>query len=587
MYGRKYFVQGLTGTGTDLKRSNTVSRETLNAREITKIFLAGAAELEAHKDWINELNVFPVPDGDTGTNMTLTIRSAAREVVLLGDTDNMKDICKAMSSGSLRGARGNSGVILSQLIRGYGKVTRGETQVDVPLLASAFERATETAYKAVMKPKEGTILTVARGVSEKARELADAGEKDLEVFIPQIVSEAERVLATTPDLLPVLKQAGVVDSGGQGLVQFFKGCMAGLEGKEIDPSFFLQEPGESAGQPEGETQAPEDKELRFLYQISMDVLAENAMPGHAEKDLRKYLNTIGGNVECAAEGRKLTASFYTNDPGLAVQKALLYGELTRLDLKNLRVEAGAADAPAQTPREDKAPVEAPVEEELPAEHKDTAFITVAAGDGMRGIFTELGVDHVISGGQTMNPSTKDILDAIAKVNADTIYVLPNNKNIIMAANQAASMTEDKKVVVIPTVTIPQGITAVINFMPDMDSEGNRANMEEEIAKVRSAEITYSVRDTQIDGVEIRKDDIMGIGDSGILEAGAGIEEITLKTLHDIVDDTTEIVSIYYGDEVTEEEAQALYSKAADAFPHCDVELQRGGQPVYYYILSAE
>ena len=568
-----------------------MSRETLGAKEVAKIFFAGAAELEAHKDWINELNVFPVPDGDTGTNMTLTIRSAAKELALLGDTDNMKDICKAFSSGSLRGARGNSGVILSQLLRGYGKVARGETEITVPLIASAFERAVETAYKAVMKPKEGTILTVAKGAAVKARELADAGVTDLEVFLPQIVEEADRVLATTPDLLPVLKQAGVVDSGGQGLVQFLKGCVDGFGGKIVPPEYFLHEPGEIAAE-EKEEEAAAAQAPRLLYYVALAVKLEKIVPSHAEKDLRKYLQTIGEVAQCAAEGETLRAAFDTNDPGLAVQKALLYGELTDLSLVNLRLHPGEAAAPAAkeaapAPEEKHEAAHAPAPEEAPMPHKDAGFITVAVGEGLTNIFRELGVDHVISGGQTMNPSTSDMLDAIAKVNADTVYILPNNKNIIMAANQAAEMTEDKKVVVIPTVTIPQGITAVINYAPDMDGEGNRDNMQEEISRVHSAEITYAVRDTVLDGVEIHKDDVMGIGDKGILEAGPGIEEIAFKTLCDIVDEETEIISIYYGEDVTEESAEALRERVAEKFPSCDVEVQNGGQPVYYYILSAE
>ncbi len=564
----------------------------IDARLLSGMFIAGAANLEANKEWINELNVFPVPDGDTGTNMTLTIKSAVKEVSALGDTDSMKDICKAMSSGSLRGARGNSGVILSQLIRGFGKVAKSETALTVPVLADAFDRAVETAYKAVMKPKEGTILTVAKGAAVKSRELADAGEENLEVFLGAVLEEAEKVLASTPELLPVLKQAGVVDSGGQGLVQVMKGAYDRFLGKEIDYS-ALMEKEEEAGEAEPEKEVEKEQEyLRFIYKMRMTVLMSKKPSSRDQKEYIEFLKSLGDRVKCAAEGDILHVRIQTNDPGLIIQRSQKFGELGEVRLINLKEAESGRSAVSEKEESKAEPASAPVKKEEPVEtppqpRKEVGFITVSVGEGIEEIFKGLGVDYVISGGQTMNPSTDDVLKAVEKVNADTIFVLPNNKNIIMAANQAASLTEDKKVVVVPTTTVPQGITAVINYMPDLDAEANKANMTEEIGAVHSAEVTYAVRDTEIDGIKIHEGDIMAIGDQGILTTGKGIEDITFESLTKIVEDDTEIISIYYGKDVSEEDAEKLRERAAEAFSSCDVELQYGGQPIYYYILSAE
>ena len=564
----------------------------IDARLLSGMFIAGAANLEANKEWINELNVFPVPDGDTGTNMTLTIKSAVKEVSALGDTDSMKDICKAMSSGSLRGARGNSGVILSQLIRGFGKVAKSETALTVPVLADAFDRAVETAYKAVMKPKEGTILTVAKGAAVKSRELADAGEENLEVFLGAVLAEAEKVLASTPELLPVLKQAGVVDSGGQGLVQVMKGAYDRFLGKEIDYS-ALMEKEEEAGEAEPEKEVEKEQEyLRFIYKMRMTILMSKKPSSRDQKEYIEFLKSLGDRVKCAAEGDILHVRIQTNDPGLIIQRSQKFGELGEVRLINLKEAESGRSAVSEKEESKAEPAAAPVKKEEPVEtppqpRKEVGFITVSVGEGIEEIFKGLGVDYVISGGQTMNPSTDDVLKAVEKVNADTIFVLPNNKNIIMAANQAASLTEDKKVVVVPTTTVPQGITAVINYMPDLDAEANKANMTEEIGAVHSAEVTYAVRDTEIDGIKIHEGDIMAIGDQGILTTGKGIEDITFESLTKIVEDDTEIISIYYGKDVSEEDAEKLRERAAEAFSSCDVELQYGGQPIYYYILSAE
>ena len=567
-----------------------MTTSTIDAKQLAGMFIAGAANLEANKEWINELNVFPVPDGDTGTNMTLTIKSAVNEVAALGDTGSMTDICKAMSSGSLRGARGNSGVILSQLIRGFGKVAKSETELTVPVLADAFDRAVETAYKAVMKPKEGTILTVAKGASLKSRELADAGEENMEAFLGAVLAEAEKVLAETPELLPVLKQAGVVDSGGQGLVQVMKGAYDKFLGKEIDYA-IPQEEEEDNGEKQAEKEYQEPESLRFIYKMKMTVLMAKKPSSRDQKEYVEFLKSLGDRVKCAAEDNVLHVRIQTNDPGLIIQRSQKFGELGEVRLINLKEAENGAKSAGQdnesSGKKEKAEVKKAELEIPPQPRKDVGFITVSVGDGIADIFTGLGVDYVISGGQTMNPSTDDVIKAVEKVNADTIFVLPNNKNIIMAANQAASLTTDKKVVVVPTTTVPQGITAVINYMPDLDAEANKANMTEEIGTVHSAEITYAVRDTQIDGIEIHEGDIMGIGDHGILTTGKEIEDTTFESLKKIVTDETEIISIYYGEDVSEEDAEKFRARAAEEFSSCDVELQYGGQPIYYYILSAE
>ena len=559
----------------------------IDAERLITLFLAGAAKLEAGKEWINELNVFPVPDGDTGTNMTLTIKSAVTEVGNLDEASRtMRDICKAISSGSLRGARGNSGVILSQLLRGFGKVVRDKDTITVQVTADAFARAVETAYKAVMKPKEGTILTVAKGIAEKARELADEGVEDFDVFFPDVISYGEEVLAKTPDLLPVLKQAGVVDSGGQGLIQFLKGCYDGYLGKEISVI------SEEESQTKEAAAEPEVPVLKYLYSTAFRIVLDKEFNKSAAKSLRKYLETIGDCVTCEHTEEEVQVSVQTNDPGLALQKGIQYGELCSLTIENLKLEkpgtAKAAEVESPKAGAATAPVTEPVPDPEPEmEHKQFGFIAVSVGDGIEEIFRGLGVDSVISGGQTMNPSTDDILCAVKKVNADTVFVLPNNKNIVMAANQAADLSEDKKVIVIPTTTIPQGITAIINFAPDLSAEENKENMLAGSKTVKSAEVTYAVRDTVLDDIEIHKDDIMCIGDSGILSVGSTKDETAIAALEKMVGEETEIISVYYGCDVTDDEAEALRSKILSRFESCEVELQQGGPPIYYYILSAE
>lgn len=555
----------------------------IDVQLLRNMFLCGAQNLESNKAWINELNVFPVPDGDTGTNMGMTVVSAVREVLDVEDAGDMKKVCKAISSGSLRGARGNSGVILSQLLRGFCKIVRDSREIDTALCADAFDKAVETAYKAVMKPKEGTILTVAKGAAEKARELVGAGVTDFDEFIPGVVAYAEEVLSKTPEMLPVLKQAGVVDSGGQGLVQLLKGAYEGYQGAEFDEDALLN--------PEKETQAPKEEEsfadLRYGYVVTFYEIFTKPYNDKIDRDVSAYMKTIADQIVAVRTDESMHVQLHTNDPGLVLQKALLYGQLKDISIANLRCGEKFEELRAEE-KENAAPSAEP--EEAPAEEqpkKDIGMIAVCAGDGLAEIFRGLGVDYVISGGQTMNPSTEDILNAVEKVNADTVFILPNNKNIILASNQAAAISEDKKLVVIPTKTVPQGITAAINFIPDQDAELNEKTMTEEIAKVKSAEVTYAVRDTVIDDIEIHEGNIMAIGDSGIL--GVGTERIatTLEALSRMVEDGTELISIYYGADATEEEAEALRAAAAEKYPGIDIELQPGGQPVYYYIVSAE
>lgn len=551
---------------------------TIDAKLLARMFLAGAKNLDIKKEWINELNVFPVPDGDTGTNMTLTIMSAVKEVNALSDV-TMENLAKAISSGSLRGARGNSGVILSQLLRGFTKGIRDQKELDAVMLARAIDKGVETAYKAVMKPKEGTILTVARGVADKALELADEAE-DLQPFFEDILAEARAVLEQTPEMLPVLKEAGVVDSGGQGLVTVLEGAFDAFMGKEIDLNF---EAGEAAKVTRISPQAEAD--IKFGYCTEFIIVLNRKFGETDERELKEYLSSIGDSIVCVADDEIVKIHVHTNDPGLAIQKALTYGSLSRIKIDNMREEhqekliKDAQKVAAQQAAEDAKKAEMP--------RKDAGFISVSTGEGFGEIFRDLGVDYLIEGGQTMNPSTEDMLEAIGKVNADTIYIFPNNKNIILAANQARDLTKDKKIVVIPTKTVAQGITAVINYVPERSVEENEQTMLEEIGNVKTGQITYAVRDTHIDGKEIHQGDIMGIGDHGMLAVGSSVAEVARETAAAMVDEDTELISIYYGEDFSQEEAETLGSQLEEAYPSCDVEVNYGGQPIYYCIISVE
>ncbi len=549
---------------------------TIDAKLLSKMFLTGAKNLEAKKEWINDLNVFPVPDGDTGTNMTLTIMSAAKEVASMENPD-MLSLCKAISSGSLRGARGNSGVILSQLFRGFTKVIREKDALNVEILADAFEKAVETAYKAVMKPKEGTILTVAKGGSVRARELAEEGCEDLSYFIDEVIKYADEVLERTPEMLPVLKQAGVVDSGGQGLMQVLKGAYDAYLGKEVDLSIPVVTHVKAM---QSGADAKTEADIKFGYCTEFIIMLTRNFNIKQEIDFKAYLESIGDSIVVVADDDVVKVHVHTNDPGLAIQKALKYGALSNMKIDNMRLEHQE-----KLFKEQEAAAEEQKKEKTP--HKETGFIAVSAGDGINEIFRGLGVDHIIEGGQTMNPSTEDMLNAIDEVNADTVFILPNNKNIILAANQAKAMTEDKKIIVIPTKTIPQGITAIINYVPDLASGDNEVAMNGEIGNVRTGQVTYAVRDTVIEDKEIKQGDYMGIGDSGILSVEKDVTDAAFRMVQEMMDDSLELISIYYGAEVTEEAAGILKDRIEEAFPSCDVELQYGGQPIYYYIISAE
>ena len=547
---------------------------TINAETLQKMFIAGAKNLEAKKEWINELNVFPVPDGDTGTNMTLTIMSAAKEVGAITEP-TMETIAKAISTGSLRGARGNSGVILSQLFRGFTREIKKVDQIDVDVLSRACVKAVETAYKAVMKPKEGTILTVAKGMADKSCELVGESD-DLVHVIDEIIKHGDYVLSQTPEMLPVLKQAGVDDSGGQGLMTVIKGAFDALLGKEID---YTLEPVQTAGTKVTEEVPMDDVEIKFGYCTEFIINLDKEMPKSEEKAFKEFLESIGDSIVLVADDEIVKVHVHTNEPGVAITKALTYGSLSRMKIDNMREEHQErliknAEKMAEQQKADEP-------------RKKYGFVAVSVGEGLDEIFKGLNVDHIISGGQTMNPSTEDILNAIDKINADNIYVLPNNKNIILAAQQAESLVEDKNIIVIPSKTIPQGISAMIGFIPDNSPEDNKEAMIDSMSYVKTGEVTYAVRDTVIDDKEIKEGNIMGIGDEGILAVGEEIDDTTINMIKEMQDEESEIVSLYYGAEVTEEAANKLADKIAEALPEIEVEVYPGGQPIYYYIASVE
>ena len=550
----------------------------IDAQLLQKAFIAGAYNLERNKDYINELNVFPVPDGDTGSNMSLTIMAAAREVSAL-ENPSMDELSKKISSGSLRGARGNSGVILSQLLRGFCKEIKGKKQITVSVLADGFVRAVETAYKAVMKPKEGTILTVAKGVAEKAVELSEM-DMDFETLGQEILDHGNEVLKQTPELLPVLKEAGVVDSGGQGLMEFLTGAYNGLTGKEE-----IKEPVTSGGAAKAQTMSSEEidtSHIKYGYCTEFIIMLEKEYNAEIEAKFKEFLTSIGDSLVVVSDDEIVKVHVHTNHPGLAFEKGLEYGSLTSMKVDNMREEHKEKVIHEQD-RKKAAEQEAAKEEPK----KPFGFVAVSVGEGLNDIFKDLGVDHIIEGGQTMNPSTEDVLDAISKVNAETVFVFPNNKNIILAANQAAEIEEEKQVIVIPTKTIPQGISALISFDETATAEANQAGMEDAITAVKSGQVTYAVRDTSIDGKEIKTGDYMGIDDVGIQAVGQDITEVVKDLIGAMADEDSELLSIYYGSDVEEEKANALVEAVQAAYPDFEVEAHAGGQPIYYYILSLE
>ena len=560
----------------------------INSKLLARMFLAGAKNLDSKKDWINELNVFPVPDGDTGTNMTMTIMSAAKEVSSLTEP-TMAELAKAISSGSLRGARGNSGVILSQLFRGFCKVIKEYDEIDVTILCEACQKAVETAYKAVMKPKEGTILTVAKGAAEKALELSDETE-DVVTFVEGVIKQAEYVLDQTPEMLPVLKQAGVVDSGGQGLVQVLKGAYDALIGKEIDYTIEGAPTGAAPAKISAETEA----EIKFGYCTEFIIVLNAPMSDNEEHAYKAFLESIGDSIVVVADDEIVKTHVHTNDPGLALQKALTFGSLSKIKIDNMREEhqekliKDSQKLAAQQKAEEEAYEAAQADEKtnnMPA--KEMGFVSVSIGEGMNEVFRGLGVDYLIEGGQTMNPSTEDMLNAIEHVNAKTVFILPNNKNIIMAANQAVDLVEDKQIIVIPTKTIPQGITALVNYIPDHSAEENKEQMMAEIENVKTGQVTYAVRDTEIDGKTIKQNDFMGIGDKSILSVGTDLKATTLEMVDAMVDEDSAIVSIYFGSDSDEDSANELAAAIEEKYPDVEVEVNNGGQPIYYYVISVE
>ena len=560
----------------------------INSKLLARMFLAGAKNLDSKKDWINELNVFPVPDGDTGTNMTMTIMSAAKEVSSLTNP-TMAELAKAISSGSLRGARGNSGVILSQLFRGFCKVIKEYDEIDVTILCEACQKAVETAYKAVMKPKEGTILTVAKGAAEKALELSDETE-DVVTFVEEVIKQAEYVLDQTPEMLPVLKQAGVVDSGGQGLVQVLKGAYDALIGKEIDYTIEGAPTGAAPAKISAETEA----EIKFGYCTEFIIVLNAPMSDNEEHAYKAFLESIGDSIVVVADDEIVKTHVHTNDPGLALQKALTFGSLSKIKIDNMREEhqekliKDSQKLAAQQKAEEEAYEAAQADEKtnnMPA--KEMGFVSVSIGEGMNEVFRGLGVDYLIEGGQTMNPSTEDMLNAIEHVNAKTVFILPNNKNIIMAANQAVDLVEDKQIIVIPTKTIPQGITALVNYIPDHSAEENKELMMAEIENVKTGQVTYAVRDTEIDGKTIKQNDFMGIGDKSILSVGTDLRATTLEMVDAMIDEDTAIVSIYFGSDSDEDSANELAAAIEEKYPDVEVEVNDGGQPIYYYVISVE
>ena len=560
----------------------------INSKILARMFLAGAKNLDSKKDWINELNVFPVPDGDTGTNMTMTIMSAAKEVSSLTEP-TMAELAKAISSGSLRGARGNSGVILSQLFRGFCKVIKEYDEIDVTILCEACQKAVETAYKAVMKPKEGTILTVAKGAAEKALELSDETE-DVVTFVEEVIKQAEYVLDQTPEMLPVLKQAGVVDSGGQGLVQVLKGAYDALIGKEIDYTIEGAPTGAAPAKISAETEA----EIKFGYCTEFIIVLNAPMSDNEEHAYKAFLESIGDSIVVVADDEIVKTHVHTNDPGLALQKALTFGSLSKIKIDNMREEhqekliKDSQKLAAQQKAEEEAYEAAQADEKtnnMPA--KEMGFVSVSIGEGMNEVFRGLGVDYLIEGGQTMNPSTEDMLNAIEHVNAKTVFILPNNKNIIMAANQAVDLVEDKQIIVIPTKTIPQGITALVNYIPDHSAEENKEQMMAEIENVKTGQVTYAVRDTEIDGKTIKQNDFMGIGDKSILSVGTDLKATTLEMVDAMVDEDSAIVSIYFGSDSDEDSANELAAAIEEKYPDVEVEVNDGGQPIYYYVISVE
>ena len=545
--------------------------KTIDGVLLRDMFVTGAAMLEKNREAVDALNVFPVPDGDTGTNMSLTMNSAVREVSSK-EYLNAGDAAAAVAKGALRGARGNSGVITSQLYRGFARALEGVERVTPVQFAEALKRGAETAYKAVMKPKEGTILTVARVIAEEAVKQAERAPEDYDALFNNILTTGEAILKKTQSMLPALTQAGVVDAGGRGLLLIYMGYVACLRGEEI--------PTEVTNETDGVPVFVDDHEsldeIKFAY--CTEFLIQNLYPDILEEDIdsfRRRLNRIGDCVVVVGDLGLVKVHVHTNEPGKALEYGLSLGELVNLKIENM----------VQQFRDNQAAAARKAEAEKPA--KEYGMVAVSLGEGFNNIFTDLTVDSIVEGGQTMNPSIEDLSAAIEKTKAKTVFVLPNNGNVILAAQQAAQLCEDKKVVVIPTKNVAMGIAAAIAFQPEQSAEENAEQMEEAAQRVRTGTVTYAVRDTEYEGLTIKEGDIIGLYNGAIHTVGNNIHDVTRDLMKEIVNDDDELITVYYGKDTSEEDAQALTDELAELYEDCDVEMQMGGQPLYYYLVSVE
>lgn len=550
--------------------------ESIDSKILKNMFIAGAKYLESKKKYVDELNVFPVPDGDTGTNMSLTIIAAAKEVQN-ADDNSMAQVAKAISSGSLRGARGNSGVILSQLLRGFSKEISEHHVLDTLIIAHAFQKGVETAYKAVMKPKEGTILTVARAIADKASQLSEDTD-DILFVLKETLAHAEAVLAKTPEMLPVLKEAGVVDAGGQGLIYVLKGAYLTLQNNGEIPFDVEEEVVDIVDHRFQKQYATDEIKFGYCTEFIINVRDEKINTSELEAmELRSFLETIGDSIVAVADEDVIKIHVHTNDPGIALQKALGLGELSNIKIDNMREQH--SHITFEHNKDDKSDIQ--------KERKENGFVAISIGSGLSKIFSSLGVDYIVEGGQTMNPSTEDILLAIEKVNADHVFILPNNKNIILAAMQAKELVEDKTIHVIPSKSIPQGITAMINYTQGLSAEENEQTMTAHLADVSTGQLTYAVRDTSVNDQAIQQGDILGIGNDQILVVEKEVEKCAKALIHHLINEDSGLVTIYYGEDIDETTANDLATYIQENYEECEVEVHYGGQPLYYYLLSVE
>lgn len=555
-----------------------------NANRIKGAFLAGASLLYQNKEYINELNVFPVPDGDTGTNMSMTLKSACDALNSVSE-DDIEEVCKAIASGSLRGARGNSGVIMSQILRGFTNHLKTEKSITSDLLFEGIKKAKETAYKAVVKPKEGTILTVIAALAEKADEVKDQDLPYIEK-IEKIVEYGDEVLQKTPDMLPILKDAGVVDSGGQGLMYFAHGVLSYLKGEDIEISFVDKTSGPSSNI---NLKVVEDQDIKFGYCTECIINTATKFKENATEEIIEYLNSIGDSLVVVGDDEYIKIHVHTNHPGRVFEKGLEYGFLTNLKVDNLKLEH-QEKVIKDAEKKAKAFAESSLnkkEVKKPVPLKELGFIVVSNGEGLTSLFDELGCDKIITGGQTMNPSTEDFLKAIDEVHAKKIFIFPNNSNIIMAAKQAKELTKDKEIYVIPTKNVMQGINCLAYFTESSNIDDIINQFNETIAKMKTIQTTYSIRDTVIDGIEIKENDYISIGDVGLLSTNADITKSIFEGYEKIHDDNDSSITIFYGEDVNESDANSLREEFESKYPNLAIQVIEGKQPVYYYYISVE